>query len=162
MPGVGDIADLPDRRPLDLREDPLAPVGLGPIGDRVGYGCAHPYASVANSAADPSTESRRSGLRAAGRHLVPAPAAPGAGLRRRFLRRFVRQVRPRPGRGLGMVDDPQALPRQPLDSGERTPLRRRAQRDRHPAGAGARGAADAVDIALGLAWEVEIDDVADA
>ena len=37
-----------------------------------------------------------------------------------------------------------------------------AERDRDPAGAGSRGAADAVDVALGLHRQVEVDDVRDA
>src|SRR5262245_52759285 len=51
---------------------------------------------------------------------------------------------------------------QPLDITQVGPLRMVAERDRHAFGAGTRGTADAVDIALGNIREVIIDHMADA
>ena len=53
-------------------------------------------------------------------------------------------------------------PGQPLDVAQIGPLVIGAEADRHARCAGARGAADAVDILLGHVGQLEIDDVADA
>src|SRR5688500_3532406 len=49
-----------------------------------------------------------------------------------------------------------------LDVAQKRPLLDIAERDRHAVGASARGAADAVDIALRHVRQLEVDDVADA
>ena len=50
----------------------------------------------------------------------------------------------------------------PLDVAQIAALVAAAEGDRDAVGAGARGAADAVDILLGHVGQVEVDDVADA
>ena len=62
----------------------------------------------------------------------------------------------------GRRHDGDALVGQPLDTLELAALAAVAERDRNARGAGARGAADAMDIALGIRRQLEVDDVGHA
>ena len=59
-------------------------------------------------------------------------------------------------------DDRDPLVGQPLDTLELAALAAVAERDRNARGAGARGAADAMDVALGIGRQLEVDDVGHA